>query len=148
MLRCQFLCHVLKALFFIKIVLKLSDFCKKCKIFKRWGLRLQTTLPPKAGAFAPRPPVSSIWGLCPQSPKTATPVANFWPRAWVIYCLRKKPHCLKVKAKNKRQNGEQKYWANKRSIAASKLNFSSFRRSKISDNIFKIIKFLNVVYFR
>ena len=29
MLRCQFLCHVLKALFFIEIALKLSYFCKK-----------------------------------------------------------------------------------------------------------------------
>ena len=64
-----------------------------------------------------------------------------------LYCLIKKPHCLKFKAKSKRQNGEQMYLANKRSIATSKLNFSSFRQSKISDDIFKI-KFLNVVYFR
>ena len=35
MLRCQFLCHVLKALFFIKIASKLSYFCKKCKIFEQ-----------------------------------------------------------------------------------------------------------------
>ena len=41
MLRCQFLSHVLKALFFIKIALKLSYFAKKCKIFERWVLRPQ-----------------------------------------------------------------------------------------------------------
>ena len=69
MLRCQFLCHVSKALFFIKIALKLSYFCKKCNIFKRWGLCPQTAclrrlgvLPPDlqspaAGGFAPRPSI-------------------------------------------------------------------------------------------
>ena len=41
MLRCQFLCHVLKTLFFIKIALKLSYFCKKMQNFR--ALR---TLPP------------------------------------------------------------------------------------------------------
>ena len=35
----------------IKLFLK-----KKCKIFKRWGLRPQTPVPPAAGGFAPRPP--------------------------------------------------------------------------------------------
>ena len=34
MLRCEFLCHVLKALFFIKIALKLSYFCKKMQNFQ------------------------------------------------------------------------------------------------------------------
>ena len=34
-----------------KLILK-----KKCKIFKRWGLRPQTPVPPAAGGFAPRPP--------------------------------------------------------------------------------------------
>ena len=48
MLRCQFLCHVLKALFVIKIALKLSDFRQKCKIF--------APVPPVAGGFAPMPP--------------------------------------------------------------------------------------------
>ena len=43
MLPCWFLCHVSKALFFIKIALKLSYFCKKCKISS-------------AGGSAPRPP--------------------------------------------------------------------------------------------
>ena len=33
----NFLCHVLKALFFIKIVLKLSYFCKKMKNFQALG---------------------------------------------------------------------------------------------------------------
>ena len=48
MLRCQLLSHVLKALFFIKIAVKLSYFAKKCKIFERWVLRPQTpkTAPP------------------------------------------------------------------------------------------------------
>ena len=41
MLRCQFLCYVLKT-FCIKIALKISYFCKKCKIFERWGFRPQT----------------------------------------------------------------------------------------------------------
>ena len=57
MLRCQFLCHVLKALFFIKIALKLSYFCKRMQNFRAlgapppdprasggWGLRLHTLL--------------------------------------------------------------------------------------------------------
>ena len=34
MLRCQFLCYVLKTLFFIKIALKLSYFCKKMQNFR------------------------------------------------------------------------------------------------------------------
>ena len=37
MLRCQFLCHILKALFFIKIALKLSYFCKKMENFQALG---------------------------------------------------------------------------------------------------------------
>ena len=50
MLRSQFLCHVLKALFLIKIALKLVIFeKKKCKTFERWG-------------------------LCPKTPKTAPPL--------------------------------------------------------------------------
>ena len=49
MLRCQFLCHVLKALFFIKIALKLSDFCKK----KTQNFRA-------LGAPPPRPPNTAL----------------------------------------------------------------------------------------
>ena len=37
MLRSQFLCHVLKVLFFIKIALKLSYFCKKMQNFRALG---------------------------------------------------------------------------------------------------------------
>ena len=37
MLRCQFLCHVLKALFSIKIALKLSYFSKKMQNFRALG---------------------------------------------------------------------------------------------------------------
>ena len=49
----------------IKLFLK-----KKCKIFKRWGLRPQTPVPPAAGGFAPRPPIASgCWGPPPRLPK-------------------------------------------------------------------------------
>ena len=48
----------------IKLFLK-----KKCKIFKRWGLRLQTRVPPAAAGFGPRPPKTApqlrISGLPP-----------------------------------------------------------------------------------
>ena len=56
MLRWQFLCHVLKALFFIKIALKLSYFCKKMQNFQALG------------AEPPDPRASGGWGLCPQTP--------------------------------------------------------------------------------
>ena len=48
MLRCQFLCHGLKALFFTKIALKLSYFYKKMQNFRALGARPQTpkTAPP------------------------------------------------------------------------------------------------------
>ena len=54
--RCQFLCHVLKAIFFIEMALKLSYFCKKMQNFRALGLRPQTPVPPAAGGFAHRPP--------------------------------------------------------------------------------------------
>ena len=41
-------------------------------------------MPPASGGFAPRPPLASGgWGLRPQTPKTAPPIANFWLRAWL-----------------------------------------------------------------
>ena len=46
----------LKALFFIKIALKLSYFCKKMQNFQALGA------PP------PDPRASGGWGLCPQTP--------------------------------------------------------------------------------
>ena len=57
MLRRQFLCHVLKALFFIKIALKLSYICKKMQNFRALGA--QTPI--------------GLWrrGLRPQTPQTA-----------------------------------------------------------------------------
>ena len=58
-------------IFFIKIALKLSYFCKKCKNIERWGHRPPTTVPPAAVGEAPRPPSSSGWGLRPQTAKTA-----------------------------------------------------------------------------
>ena len=66
MLRCQFLCHVLKALFFIKIALKLRYICKKMQNLRALGA------PP------PHPSASGGWGLCSQAPKTApTPECEF-----------------------------------------------------------------------
>ena len=66
-LHCQFLCHALIVLIFIKIELKISYFCPpKNKIFKRWGLGPQTPMP-----LAARP----------QIPVTASPIADFWLRA-------------------------------------------------------------------
>ena len=55
MLRCQFLCHVLKAIFFITIALKLSYFCKKMQNFRAPGA------PPS------NPRASAGWRLCPQT---------------------------------------------------------------------------------
>ena len=72
MLRCQFLCHVLKVLFFIKIALKLSYFCKEMQKFQALGALPPDPVPPAAGGFAPRPPLASGgWGLHPQTLKTA-----------------------------------------------------------------------------
>ena len=59
MLHWQFLCHVLKALFFIKIALKLSYICKKMQNLRAMG------------AMPPDPRTSGGWRLRPQAPKTA-----------------------------------------------------------------------------
>ena len=95
MLHCQFLCHVLKALFFIKIALKLSYFFKKVQNFRALAAPPQTPVPPAARGFAPRPPASDSWGIRPQTPiglwrlgappprlSKQSPIANFWLRAW------------------------------------------------------------------
>ena len=38
---------------------------------------------PAAGGITPRPPLASGgWGLRPQTPQTAPPIANFLLRAW------------------------------------------------------------------
>ena len=83
MLRCQFLCHVLKALFFIKIALKLSYFCKM-QNFR------------EVGALPPDPRASGSWELCPQSlasggwgrslqtHRIAHLIVNFWLRTWML----------------------------------------------------------------
>ena len=63
MLRGQFLCHVLKVLFFIEIVLKLSNFCKKMQNFRAlvyFRAKMQNAKFPLA--------------------KTAAPIANIWLR--------------------------------------------------------------------
>ena len=64
MLRCQFLCHVLKALFFIKITLKLSSFCKKMENFQALGAP-----PPEPHT----PIVLRRLVTPPQTPKTTPP---------------------------------------------------------------------------
>ena len=56
MMRCEFLCHVLIALFFIKIALKLSCFSKKMQTFRALGA------PP------PNPRATGSWGFRPQIP--------------------------------------------------------------------------------
>ena len=58
MLRCQFLCHVLKAFFLFKysFLLILSYFCKKIAKFS------------SAVGSAPIPPYLRCKGLCPQPP--------------------------------------------------------------------------------
>ena len=71
-------------IFLSKIALKLSYFCKKCKIFERWGLRPQILMPqslakalepPDATGFAHRPPLASGgWGSALRSPKQPRPL--------------------------------------------------------------------------
>ena len=69
MLRWQFLCYVLKALFFVKIAQKLSYICKKMQNLRALGLRPQTPVPPAAG------------GLLPDPQNSPPPIANFGLRA-------------------------------------------------------------------
>ena len=56
MLRCQFLCHVLKALFFIEIALKLSYICQKMQNLRALGFRPQTPVPQPPGSQNSPPP--------------------------------------------------------------------------------------------
>ena len=63
MLRCQFLCYVLKTIFFVKIALKLNYFCKKMQSFRALG------------AQPPDPPLASgSRGPRPQTPKLSSPL--------------------------------------------------------------------------
>ena len=71
MLRWQFLCHVLKALFFIKIALKLSYICKKMQNLRALGaspkplcLRWLETLPPDPQNG---PPPLRVFGYAPDT---------------------------------------------------------------------------------
>ena len=69
MLRCQFLSHVLKALFFMKIALKLSYFSKKMQNFRALGAPPSDPHLPAAGASAPDPqnsPPLRISGYAPE----------------------------------------------------------------------------------
>ena len=92
MLRCQFQCRVLKALFFIKITIKLSYFCKKkSKIFERWGLRPQTFVPSAAGACPQtaigRPAIGlRRLGTPPLGPWTHSPPLRISGYAPVTHC--------------------------------------------------------------
>ena len=66
-LHCQFLCRILKALFYqtsseIKLFLQ-----KKCKIFERWGLRPQTpktAAPLRISGYAPGYNTSEFLRFC------------------------------------------------------------------------------------
>ena len=54
-LHCQFLCRILKALFY-QTTSKIKYFCKKMQIFERWELRPQTpkaTAPLRISGYAP-----------------------------------------------------------------------------------------------
>ena len=91
MLRCQFLCHVLKALVFITIASKLSYFCKKMQNFRALGastpdLRRLGALPQdpslrRLGAQSPDPHWPSAAGGSAPRPQKSAPIANFWLRA-------------------------------------------------------------------
>ena len=74
MLRCQFLCHVLKAIFFIKIALKLSYFCKKMQNFRALGAPPPDPCASGGWGLNPQTPISGSWGLCPQTPKRSPPL--------------------------------------------------------------------------
>ena len=105
MLRCQFLCYVLKTLFFIKIALKLSYFCKKMQNFRApmadfqkqifeprasggWGLCPQTPSLQQL-SLRPQPPLTfGGWRLRPQTQKLAPHIANFWLRTWFHFLQR------------------------------------------------------------
>ena len=67
----RFLCHFLKALFFIKIALKLSFFWKKNAKFSN------------AGGSTPITRASGGWGLCPQTPKHS-PLLQISDYAWQL----------------------------------------------------------------
>ena len=71
MLRCQFLCHVLKALFFIKKALKLSYFCKKMQNFR------------------------ALKALHPD-PQNSPSIANFWLRACLFQRIAYEPGILRL----------------------------------------------------
>ena len=79
MLRCQFLCNVLKALFFIKIALKLSYFCKKLQNFR--ALRALPQDPPNS------PPPLRISGYEPASTFKIHPPGAIHNATWISKIL-------------------------------------------------------------
>ena len=123
MLRCQFQRHVLKALFFIKIALKLSYFCKKMQNFRALGA------PP------PHPRASGGWWLCPQTPtgllrvpppdpRNSPPIANV--------CLRACPHIAD-------------FWLCSCFVITFCLSFSCvFIERRLSRRVFSFYKFANL----
>ena len=68
MLCCQFLCHVLKAIFFIAIALKLSFFAKKMQNFLALGAALPDPRTSGGWGLCSQPPTSGGWGHRPQTP--------------------------------------------------------------------------------
>ena len=82
--------HVLIALIFINIGLKLSYFCQKNKNFSRTGGSAPLhPMPPVAGGPCPRPQLPPVvGGSAPQTPGNVPPppIADFWLRA----CLKEK----------------------------------------------------------
>ena len=77
MLRCQFLCYDFKTLFFVKIALKLSYFCKKMQNFQALGAPPPDPVPPAAGVFAPAPIGLRRLEAPPQDPKIIPPHCEF-----------------------------------------------------------------------
>ena len=101
-MRCQFLCHVLTALFFIKIALKLSYFCKK--IAKFWALGGSAPRPQclrRLGALppVPQPPIGLRWlGAPPPDPQNSPPlrISGYAPVRRYIFAI-EFIHCKLVK---------------------------------------------------
>ena len=81
MLRCQFLGHVLKALFFLKVALKLIYICKNMHNFR--ALRAPPPDPclQQLGALLPDPHWPPLAGGPPPDSQNRPPIANFWLRS-------------------------------------------------------------------
>ena len=57
-------------------------YCFRMQSFLRLlYMSFQVKSPANVKEFAPKPLASGSWGLRPQTPQTAPPIANFWLRA-------------------------------------------------------------------